>query len=381
MFNLHSETNRQRALDDMLVYEVPTITALLHLVQHNEMNPSSILFYPVFDTFDYTGSQPRRIVGSISIVFTWEDMLRKVLPNYINGMIVVLESSVSDSLGRQLWTYDVSGEVVTLLGEGDLHDKRFDKYEQRMQTNVAKEAEDLGIVDFLITYKIRIYPSKELQNGYISAKPAILTVIVICVFILTSCIFGTYDYMVHFRQNAIISFANRSGSIVNSMFPASVRDRLFSHNETVTKQLKAETGFESESEHSRRKKFEKIRSFMNHNMGRRDDTPRQEQGRPGRRQSNASGGSSDTHLSTTMMLNNTPPIAEYFRATSVMFADIVGFTEWSSNHSPEEVFHLLETLYFEFDRIATRMHVFKLGTIGDCYGKKLFCYLIRLLEE
>lgn len=50
-----------------------------------------------------------------------------------------------------------------------------------------------------------------------------------------------------------------------------------------------------------------------------------------------------------------------------MFADIAGFTAWSSEREPSQVFKLLETLYHEFDTIATRLDVFKVETIGDCY--------------
>ena len=32
-----------------------------------------------------------------------------------------------------------------------------------------------------------------------------------------------------------------------------------------------------------------------------------------------------------------------------MFADIVGFTAWSSAREPKQVFLLLETIYQEFD--------------------------------
>ena len=373
MFNLHSETARQHALDDMLEYEVPTFTALLHLVQHTEMNPSSILFYPVFNRFKDVGyndfDQPlrRKIVGSVSIVFTWEDMLRKVLPGYINGMIVVLESIVSDTVPKQLWTYDVSGEVVTLLGEGDLHDPQFDEYQHSVQANVAKEAIDLGIVDYLITYRLRIYPSTEFRNGYLSHKPEIMTAVVMCVFVLTSMMFGAYDYLIRFRLKAIISFATRSGQIVDSMFPASVRERLFSHTEDINKQLNAEADDECAShcdDVNRMRKFEKIKSFMINAMGRKDS-----QVRHGYQMRGGSSSGGESVNSTSTIILNTPPIAEYFHETSIMFADIVGFTEWCSNHNPEEVFHLLESLYFEFDRLAVRMNVFKLGTIGDCYGK------------
>ena len=61
------------------------------------------------------------------------------------------------------------------------------------------------------------------------------------------------------------------------------------------------------------------------------------------------------------------PIAESYPHTSIMFADISNFTFWSSNHSPNQVFTLLESLFFEFDKVATEMEVFKLSTVGDCY--------------
>jgi class 3 adenylate cyclase len=49
------------------------------------------------------------------------------------------------------------------------------------------------------------------------------------------------------------------------------------------------------------------------------------------------------------------------------FADVVGFTSWSSVREPSQVFTLLETLYAAFDAIARRRRIFKVETIGDCY--------------
>ena len=49
------------------------------------------------------------------------------------------------------------------------------------------------------------------------------------------------------------------------------------------------------------------------------------------------------------------------------FADISGFTAWSSVREPAQVFKLLETIYRSFDRIAKKRKVFKVETIGDCY--------------
>lgn len=81
------------------------------------------------------------------------------------------------------------------------------------------------------------------------------------------------------------------------------------------------------------------------------------------------GGKSTTgeHVTNVMNPFDNEPIADLFLDTSIMFSDIVGFTKWSSERTPNEVFKLLEHLFWEFDEIAQRMNVFKLGTIGDCY--------------
>ena len=50
-----------------------------------------------------------------------------------------------------------------------------------------------------------------------------------------------------------------------------------------------------------------------------------------------------------------------------MFADMEGFTAWSSMRDPSSVFHLLETIYSSFDAVADKRGVFKVETVGDCY--------------
>ena len=63
--------------------------------------------------------------------------------------------------------------------------------------------------------------------------------------------------------------------------------------------------------------------------------------------------------------NKGRPIADKFENVTVLFADLAGFTKWSSSREPEQVFELLETLYGAFDKIALRRQVFKVETIGD----------------
>ena len=52
---------------------------------------------------------------------------------------------------------------------------------------------------------------------------------------------------------------------------------------------------------------------------------------------------------------------------TVLFADIVGFTNWSSDKTPVEVVEMLSDLFTRFDRLTVENHVYKVHTIGDCY--------------
>lgn len=72
------------------------------------------------------------------------------------------------------------------------------------------------------------------------------------------------------------------------------------------------------------------------------------------------------HDDSEMSGSSSMPIAEKYQNTTILFADLAGFTQWSSTREPEEVFLLLETLYQAFDKIALRRRVFKIETIGDC---------------
>jgi class 3 adenylate cyclase len=52
---------------------------------------------------------------------------------------------------------------------------------------------------------------------------------------------------------------------------------------------------------------------------------------------------------------------------TVLYADIVGFTNWSSNKSPTDIVGKLSELFKNFDLLCVQYNVYKVHTIGDCY--------------
>jgi len=56
-----------------------------------------------------------------------------------------------------------------------------------------------------------------------------------------------------------------------------------------------------------------------------------------------------------------------FREMSILYADIKGFTEYSSNRSAEDVVDMLNYIFLLFDQASVTSDVYKVHTIGDCY--------------
>jgi len=61
------------------------------------------------------------------------------------------------------------------------------------------------------------------------------------------------------------------------------------------------------------------------------------------------------------------PIADEFSEATILFADLVGFTELSQRMPPGQLVELLDELFSAFDAIATSHGVEKIKTIGDAY--------------
>lgn len=178
-----------------------------------------------------------------------------------------------------------------------------------------------------------VYPSSKFEESYESNIPAIFTAVVGVLFCVMAAAFFLYDWFVQTRNKKVVGIAARSNRVVSSLFPAAVRDRLLGNE----KNKKGE------------KRDKNLRGFLS-------DRPE-----------------------TSNNILETPPIADFYPETTILFADLAGFTgkdcvfcmflylhmkkhanlidshvaiplvlAWSSSRQPSEVFVLLETVYAAF---------------------------------
>ena len=281
-------------------------------------DPTSTLGYPVFDSFNHT---TRKVVGVLSTNLYWKIHLQDILPPNAHGIICVIENS-----NGQNFTYKIDGTEATYIGEGDWHNSKYNnkvvvgdiaEYLARKASPVTRSYTSVSLNTEITAYTLKVYPSQELENQYVNNDPIIFMVVIVSVFLFTSFVFLFYDYIVARRQRIVMNRAVASSAIVSSLFPSTVRDQLYKENE---------------QENELKKNVWDANRIVN------DD------GDQGWR-----------------------PIAEEYKNTTILFADLVGFTNWSSARQPVQVFELLETIYSTFDKIASRHNVFKIETIGGTY--------------
>jgi class 3 adenylate cyclase len=272
-------------------------------------DPHAFLMEPVYADFE----ENSEIVGFLLGVTTWINLFNRLIPEGANGIVCV----VKDSCGGTM-AFELNGPKATFMGDEDLHEKAFHEYEVRMPIEQYETK-----VEGLCAHELFIYPSSKLTEGHLSNTPAIYTTAVALVFLVTAIVIIFYDMLVTKQQEKTMRSAIRSNKLVASLFPENVRDRIMSAN--AGEDTSGKSNF--------------LNSEDNLKLG----------------EANSNG------------VYTTRPIADFFSNTTIMFADIAGFTAWASTREPHQVFQLLETIYGAVDKVAKHRGVFKVETVGDCY--------------
>ena len=322
----------------------------------------SSVYFPLYNNFD----ADREVVGIMRTVIQWGRYFSNVLPESDVGIVLVLENNGCD----EPYSYTIQGTEVFPLGHGDLHDPQFDAYEMTASMEDITQLNDgtkygMDISHDDCPYSIRVYPSQDFYNAYNTKTPLVVTISVAVVFAFCILMFFFYDRLVEWRQALIVAKAAQTHKIVASLFPKNVRERMLEEKSTTDNNKKKNRGGAASSQ---------VKDFL--------DT-----------HEDGAGGGEDPMGS--------PPIADLFPNTTgrirgfdvllsasggvfcisklyslphfsiqllifspVFFADISGFTSWSSSREPVQVFLLLESLYKAYDDVASRRRYDSNGPIS-----------------
>ena len=275
--------------------------------------------------------------------FYWRLCFEDVLLPSEKGLVVVVHNDC-----QQAFTYQVDGESATYLGRSDLHDKSLD--DSAVSFKLSKDMlphNSVGLNAFFdedyCPYMLSLYPSQKMKKEYVNRGPILSSFLVVLVFSFACAIFFSYDFLVERRQKVVMDQAMQSTAIVSSLFPEAVRDRLFNDG-----------GAEGEGEHTNgnRASIPGTNHFMNGDS--EDNYDIDPYGVPSQSFEPAAKTRLKSFLTDAEALGGgTPghkPIADLFPHCTVLFADIAGFTAWSSLREPTQVFTLLENIYHSFDQ-------------------------------
>ncbi|KAL7546279.1 hypothetical protein ACHAWF_009622 [Thalassiosira exigua] len=197
LFNLHSEPERRRTIDNMIGcteriraeeseaesvfspgdgnnatrpgYSCGTITEFVRIVRFKTRGPASIMMQPV-----YPAERPWEMSGIILCAMAWDDVLETAFPDNVGGVHAVLES-----------------ETKTHTQEGDIHQSEFDEY--GVSTNLTwNDLHEMGAP----MYKLSLYPTDDFVKSYSTSNPMNATVAALTIVLFISLLFLLYDYFV-----------------------------------------------------------------------------------------------------------------------------------------------------------------------------------------
>jgi len=172
---------------------------------------STFLVYPIFDRFNDMNGTPQKLVGMLATNIYWKFFLSRLLPQRIRGIILVVENSYNQS-----FTYRIDGPEATLLGMGDFHDPQYhhlevshdiNSYLRERSTPRNRAYTTVPMDETTGQYRIRVYPSQDMETDYLTHGPVVYTVVVLLVFVSTSAVFLLFTRVVEKRQAVMMDTA------------------------------------------------------------------------------------------------------------------------------------------------------------------------------
>ena len=297
--------------------------------------PFSVITIPMYDSLenvrlDTTKKQP--LVAVLTFSIFWQQLFQDILPEDDDELYVVFDDACSPSY---TFTYRLQGPTATYMGTGDIHPTTSNQHViSAPLLNLIRHDRYSGLpLSTNFCFKtISVYPCKHKSTS----GPAIYTSVAALIFFFTSIVFLAFDYSVGRRQRIVIQRALASSAIVSHLFPSErIREELY-------KQKIESSQNESQTASSK----ETASSFL-------QMTP-----------------NSTNNLPTPPVAPST--LAESYQHTTVLLADLVGFSSWSSHREPAAIFQVLEAIFSKMDEVASKSNIFKVDAICTCHCRPCF---------
>ncbi|GKY98676.1 hypothetical protein MPSEU_000823900 [Mayamaea pseudoterrestris] len=312
--------------------------------QDDTEEPFGTVYYPIRSQTNATS-----VVGILGATFRWSKLISDAAVSRTSHCVLDIDKD------SKSFSFAVKENKAVYFANADARDKQ--KYISAKTwdffTNATASYTMSKSQKTQSRFSFRVYPATATRN---KSSAGIYAALVAVMFILLTMLFLLYDCIVQRRQKQVHEAVLRSTKIVSSLFPNQVADRLFQNHadhDACSKDVEQDDMEESQVKAA-------FLSHQNHNApGLIKEPPKHKL-----KQVLKDSGNMYDDL---VMNQSDKPIADFFPACTVLFADIAGFTAFASERPPEQVFQLLQAVYQAFDKAARKRHVFKVETIGDCY--------------
>ncbi|CAJ1935112.1 unnamed protein product [Cylindrotheca closterium] len=282
------------------------------------------IMQPIFKNVETTEHE-KELVAILWITMEWTQYFENFFTAETDAITLLVRSSCpryslfdQQSVSEEevnVISYEINGPEATVLGEYDAHDPKYESLEvASILVDLNVDSSKIPSGECIPKLSLHLYPTEKFEEAFYTSKRFLYAGVVIAIFAFTSLVFLLYDFFVGRRQRKVMDRIKMQDLIVSNVFPTAIRDRLY---DGMGKSSERVDPLDIDGENDRS--------------------------------------------------SRAAPMADLFPDVTIIFADIVGFTAWSSAREPPQVFDLLETIYAAFDRVAYRHNVFKVETVGDCY--------------
>lgn len=187
----------------------------------------SLLTVPVFqEALQNPVEDGGIIVAVLYGVVDWVSVFSNILPENVATVDGVLTNPCSET-----FTFEIVGPDVNILGAGDLHNRKYDDVFLEMAV------EEIPYVDNCMT-TIMLYPTSGFREFSVNRSTWIFAGVVLAVFVLAGVVFLVYDWTVARRTETIEARAAKTDALVNSLFPANVKERLINDGDGSDEEAK-----------------------------------------------------------------------------------------------------------------------------------------------